>query len=101
MIRDEGPSDGEWRMADGEWRMDDLIRFLYAILGDAFAFLKLISINVLFACSASFAVKLSFSFASLALPRSSALPVIGVYLRSSAAEPKVRRQKSKGRNKPC
>ncbi len=55
-------------MANGEWRMDDLIRFLYAILGDAFAFLKLISINVLFASSASFAVKLSFSFASLALP---------------------------------
>jgi len=30
-----------WRMADGEWRKDDLIRFLYATLGDDFAFLKL------------------------------------------------------------
>jgi len=28
-------------MADGEWRMDDLIRFLYATLGDTSAFLKL------------------------------------------------------------
>jgi len=28
-------------MANGEWRMDDLIRFLYATLGDTSAFLKL------------------------------------------------------------
>jgi len=33
--------DGEWRMANGGWRMDDLIRFLYATLGDTSAFLKL------------------------------------------------------------
>ncbi len=72
-------------MADGEWRMDDLIRFLYATLGDTSAFLKL-NPDYRFLRALGVLCGKAFRFLGvLSTLCGSALTLISVYLRLSAA----------------